>query len=154
MTADAWVIHDKFKEYMGDGTIDMDDHEFFMILLLQTSNIADTAAADLYANVTNEVATAYGYTQGGQGCTVSISNANQWLRSTGTTKFDVDDIVWAASGGSIVARWAAIFDTTPTSPADPIVCHSLLNNSPADVTATNTNTLTITISASGVFTLS
>jgi hypothetical protein len=153
MTADAWVLHDYFKELMGDGTIDMDLDEFFMILLLSTSNISDTAAADLYANVTNEVATAYGYTQGGSGCTISISNANQWKRTTTTVMFDCDDIVWNASGGSIVCKWAAIFDTTPTSPADPIVCHSLLDNAPANITVTTGNTLTITINGAGVFTL-
>jgi hypothetical protein len=36
----------------------------------------------------------------------------------------------------------------------PLICVSLLDTAPANVTATDTNTLTIAINASGVFTLS
>jgi len=36
---------------------------------------------------------------------------------------------------------------------DPVACHSLLDNSPADVTATDTNTFTVAMNASGIFTV-
>ena len=146
MAADAWVVHDKAKEYAGDGTIDYDGDTFKMILCLSTSNIA-TTTVDGYAAVTNEHATANGYTQGG------VTVAATWVESSGTVTFDVADGVWNASGGSLVARFAAIYDDTVTTPvADPIIAHCLLDNSPADVTTTDGNTLTIQINASGVFT--
>ena len=147
MAADAWVIHDKFKQYLGDGDIDLGADTFNMALYLSTSNIA-TTSIDAKATATNEVASALGYTTGG------VVVAATWVESTGTVTFDTADGVWTASGGSVVARFAAIFDDTVSSPvADPIVCHSLLDNSPADVTATDGNTLTVAVNASGVFTL-
>ena len=147
MAASAWVVHDKFKEYLGDGTVDMDADAFKMILCLSTSNIA-TTSIDGYATVTNEVATNFGYTQGGESIT-----SPTWVESSGTVTFDCDNVVWTASGGSITARYAAIYDDTVTTPvADPFVCDSQLDT--GDVTATTGNTFTVAIHASGVFTVS
>lgn len=153
MAADAWKAYDTFREQIGDGTIDLDDHEYKMILCTSASNASTTTLAT-YSQITGELTTANGYTAGGVAITTSITNANQWLRSTNTVKFDTDDASWTASGGSITARFAVIYDDTPTSPADPLCCWSLLDNTPADVTVTTGNTLTIQINASGVFTLS
>ena len=149
MAADAWVMHDKFKEYMGDGTVDLDADAFKMALFLSTSNIA-TTSIDGLATATNQHANANGYTTGGD----AVASPT-WVESAGTVTFDAANQVWTASGGSIIARFAGIYDDTVTTPeADPIMCHSLLDNTPADVTATDTNTLTIAINASGVFTSS
>lgn len=146
MAADAWVIHDRFKEYMGDNTIDMDGDAFAMRLYASTSNIATTSIGDA-TTATNELSTANGYTAGG----VTLTSVT-WNRSGGTVTFDCADAQWTASGGSITARFAAIVDTTTTP--DEVVCHCLLDNTPADVTATDGNTLTVAINASGIFTLS
>lgn len=146
MAADAWVVHDKTKEYMGDGTIDLDGDSFKGILCLSTSNIA-TTSVNGYATVTNEHATANGYTQG----TLALTSVT-WVESAGTVTFDCADLVWTASGGSIVARFGAVYDDTVTTPvADPVLAHTLLDNSPADVTATDGNTFTIAIHANGLF---
>ena len=146
MAADAWVLHDKIKEYMGDGTVDLDADTFKVGLALSTSNIA-TTSINGYGTITNEVATANGYTQGGQSLT-SVT----WTESSGTVTFDSANPVWTASGGSITARFGFVYDDTVAAPvADPIVCHSLLDNTPADVTATDTNTLTIQVHANGIF---
>lgn len=149
MAADAWVMHDKFKEYMGDASADLDADTFNMALYLSTSNIA-TTSIDAKSTATNEHANANGYTTGG-----NVLTAVTWVESAGTVTFDSADSVWTASGGPITARFAAIFDDTVAAPVvDPIVCHSLLDNTPADVTATDGNTLTVQINASGIFTLS
>lgn len=146
MAADAWVLHDSAKEYMGDGTVDLDGHTFKVILLASTSNIA-TTSVNAYSTVTNELSTANGYTSGGQTLT-----GVTWTNSSGTITFDCNDPVWTASGGSITARFAAIIDDTVTTPvADPVIAHCLLDNAPADVTATDGNTFTVQINASGVF---
>lgn len=150
MAADAWTMHDKFKEYAGDGTIDLDADSFKINLYLSTSNIA-TTSVDAKSAATNQVATANGYTQD-----TEVINAPTWVESAGTVTFDVSgaDPAWTASGGSITARVAAIYDDTVASPViDPIVCHSLLDNAPADVVVTDSNTLTIAMNASGVFTV-
>jgi len=61
---------------------------------------------------------------------------------------DPADMVWTASGGSITARFAVLYEN-----AGDVVCYCLLDSTPADVTATDGNTLTITLHASGIFTL-
>jgi hypothetical protein len=73
------------------------------------------------------------------------------LSKSGTTTvtFDATDpAVWTASGGSIVARFAVLYEV-----GGDVLAYCLLDNSPADVTVTTGNTLTLTINASGVFTL-
>ncbi len=148
MTANAWDFYNEFTELIGDGTIDLDADTFNLGLYLSTSNAA-TLTLSGRAAVTNQHASANGYTQPG-----SAIDSPTWVRSTGTTTFDSADEVFTASGGSIVCRFAVIDDDTVTTPvADPLVCYSLLDNSPADVTATDTNTLTIAMHGSGIFTI-
>lgn len=146
MAATAWTFHDRFKEYIGDNTIDMDGDAFAMRLYTSASNIATTSVGDA-TTATNELSTANGYTTGGEALT-----AVTWNRSAGTVTFDSDDVVWSASGGDIVARFAAIVDTTTTP--NEVVCHTILDDTPADVTATDGNDLTVQINASGIGTLS
>jgi hypothetical protein len=66
------------------------------------------------------------------------------------TTFDAADTTWNASGGSITARRAIIYDDTATN--DDLVASILLDNTPADVTATAGNPLTLQWNASGIFT--
>ena len=144
-TADAWQFYNTFPEYMADGTIDLDNDTFKM--QLHDSSYTFAATHSVRADLTNELATANGYTAGGATMTVT------WTNSSGTVTFDSNDVSWTASGGSIVARRAVIYDDTPSSPLDPLVCSSLLDNAPADVTATNGNTFTVAINSSGIFSL-
>jgi hypothetical protein len=143
MAAGAWVVTNAIKERIGNAEVNFDTDTFKVRLYSSTSNLA--ATSDDATAVTNELSTANGYTAGGAAVTPT------WTRSTGTATFDVSDPSWTASGGSIVARFAAIVDETPTP--DRVVAYCLLDNTPADVTTTTGNTLTIQISASGVFTL-
>lgn len=149
MAADAWAVYDIFKEYIGDGTIDLDADTFNCGLYSSTSNFA-TLTLSGRANLTNQHATANGYTQPG-----SALASVTWVRAGSTTTLDSADEVFTASGGSIVARAAVIDDDTVTTPtADPLCCYTLMDNTPADVTATSGNTLTIQMNASGILALS
>lgn len=66
-----------------------------------------------YYSTTGEVATAYGYTQGGQALT-SVSIA---YMAGGTARISSNQIQWTASGGSIAARYLMIYDdTAPNKP--------------------------------------
>ena len=144
MAADPWVVHDKWAEKLHKGDVDTDSDTFVMRLYTSSSNIATTSVADA-TSATNEVANGNGYTTGGETVAVTVSE------SSGTVTFDCADAQWTASGGSITARYAAIIDTTLTP--DEVVCHALLDNTPADVTATDGNTFTVAINASGVYTV-
>lgn len=139
MAAGAWTFTNGGRTKLLDGTFDIDTDTFKMALFLSTSNIG--AASTTYAGLTNEHANANGYTTGGKTLTMALSG-------TTTVTVDCDDQVWTASGGSIVARFAVIYES-----AGNVLCYCLLDSTPADVTATTGNTLTIAINASGIFTL-
>jgi hypothetical protein len=140
MAAGAWTFPNASRAKLLDGTFDVADDTFKMALALSTSNIG--AASTTYAALTNEHANANGYTTGGIAVDLTVA---------GTTTVTVDiatDPIWTASGGSIVARFAVIYEV-----AGDILCYCLLDDAPADVTATDGNTLTVAAHASGVFTL-
>ncbi len=141
MTASAWAFPDASLKKLLDGTFDIDSDTFKMALFTSSSNLG--SGTTTYAGVTNEVANANGYTTGGISITLTLS---------GTTTVTVDistDPVWTASGGSITARFAAIYEVSGS-----VVCYATLDNTPADVTATSGNTLTVAANVSGVFTIS
>src|SRR5690348_9119842 len=140
MATGAWTFTNGGRTRLLNGTFDIDSDTYKMALFLSTSNIG--AASTTYAGLTNEHSNANGYTTGGISVTLTLS---------GTTTVTVDissDPVWTASGGSIVARFAVIYEVSGD-----VLCYCLLDSSPADVTVTTGNTLTVAIHASGVFTL-
>lgn len=144
--AASFTFYNSFKEYMADGTIDLDTHTF-KLLLTSSSYTPNASTHTVKADVTNELSTANGYTAGGATLTTVT-----WNRSGGTVTFDADNVVWTASGGSIVARYAVLYSDTAASKE--LVGYVLLDTTPADVTTTSGNTLTIAWNASGIFTLS
>lgn len=135
--AGNWTFTNATRTDMLNGTYDFDTDTFKIALFLSTSNLG--ASTTTYAGVTNEHANANGYTTGGVAVTVSLSG-------TTTVTVDSTDASWTASGGSIVARFAALYEVSGR-----VVCYMLLDSTPADVTTTTGNVLTIQISASGVF---
>ena len=140
LAATAWAFTNGGRTKLLDGTFDIDTDSWKMALFLSTSNIG--AASTTYAGVTNEHSNANGYTTGGIAVTLTLS---------GTTTVTVDistDPVWTASGGSITARFAVIYEVSGS-----VLCYCTLDSTPADVTVTDGNTLTVQINASGVFTL-
>jgi len=140
MAAGNWQFTNTMRTSLSTGTF-LDADSYKIALFLSTSNIG--AASTTYAGLTNEHANANGYTTGGNSVTLSRSG-------TTTVTFDTTDpAVWTASGGSIVARYAVLYEVGGN-----VVAYCLLDSTPADVTVTSGNTLTITINASGVFTLS
>lgn len=137
--AGSWTFTDNSRTYLLNGTFDIDSDTWKMALFLSTSNIG--AASTTYAGLTNEHANANGYTTGGASVTLSLSG-------TTTVTVDSTDATWTASGGSIVARFAVIYEVGGN-----VLCYCLLDSTPADVTVTTGNDLTVQINASGVFTL-
>ncbi len=140
MAAGTWTFPTAAKTSLSTGTF-LDADSYKIALFLSTSNIG--SGSTTYAGVTNEHANANGYTTGGNSVTLSRTG-------TSTVTFDTTDpAVWTASGGSIVARYAVLYEVGGN-----VLAYCLLDSTPADVTTTTGNTLTLTIHASGVFTLS
>ena len=64
-----------------------------------------------------EISAGNGYSAGGTAATISSS-----AQASGTYKLVLADVVFTALGGSIGPfRYAALYNDTPTSPADPLI---------------------------------
>ena len=140
MAANAWVIYNNAKLKIHNSTVDLDADSIKCALF--TSAYSPATTQTTYASIsTNEVASGNGYTTGGVTIAGTVSEAS------GTVTFDVADPQWTATGGSIVCRYAVLYDST----IGDLIAYSLLDNTPADVTVTSTNVLTLQINASGVY---
>ncbi len=140
MAAGNWTFTNEGRTKLLDGTFDIDSDTWKMALFLSTSNIG--SGSTTYAGLTNEHANANGYTTGGIGVALTLA---------GTTTVTVDvttDPVWTASGGSITARFAVIYEV-----GGRVLCYCLLESPAADVSVADGNPLTVAANASGVFTL-
>jgi len=146
MAAGNWVFTDASRTSLLDGTWDLDTDLFKIALHLSTGTQPGAATTAWSGLSTSEHAANNGYTAGGL-----PTGGGTALALTGTTTVTVDrttDPVWTASGGSIVARWAVLYEVGGN-----VVCYCLLDATPADVTVTDGNTLTVAMNASGIFTL-
>jgi len=156
MAAGKWVITTKAKEYMSDGTIDLDNvatNSFRVSLLasgFSTNAIATILAMQHFA--TAEVATNL----------CANRTSDPWLTGvtwapTGTTmRFDSSGTAsWTATGGTLSPAWAVMYYDVGASPTDPILAFSDLNTATiASLTITTGNTFQISFPASGIFKLS
>lgn len=138
----AWVYYDSFLLEKNDNTQDIDTggDTIKVALFLSTSNCADVTQTT-YAGLTNEHANQYDYTTGGDTVAQTLTGESQ------NVNFTTADAVWTANGGSIVARWAVKHNTTTGG----LIAYSLMDDDPADVTATTGNTFTVADHADGMF---
>lgn len=136
-------FYEKFVEFFGDNTIDLDTHVFDIILMdvNHTFDATDTVKAEIAAN---ELDTDFGYVQGAK-TLASIT----WAESGGTTTWDFATVTWSASGGEIAATDAVVYDEGAGS--DELVCSIDFDGLQ---TAGDGTDFIITPNGSGVFTIS
>lgn len=133
--AGRWIFTDAAITNLINGTFRLTVDTFKVALFLSTSNIS--VAATTYAGLTNEHANANGYTTGGATATITLS---------GTTTVDVKfSVNWTASGGSIIAKWAVLYESGGN-----VVAYCLLDSTGANVTTVTGKKLTINSSGSPV----
>lgn len=142
MTAGTWTFTNASRTKLLNGTFDIDSDTWRVALVTSSSNIGSSTTA--WSGVSNEVAQANGYTTGGVAVTLALSG------TTSVTASFSSNPTWTASGGSITARWAVLYEL-----GGDVLCYVLLDNTPADVVTTNGNSLTIDADGSPapVFTL-
>jgi len=99
----ADLIYNSFKEFEGDGTIDMDGDTFKIMLLADT--YVPSATHSLLADVSSHEIAGSGYVAGGQVLTTVV-----WERTGGVVKFDADDPEWDPA--TLTARYAVVYDDT------------------------------------------
>lgn len=144
--AASLTFFNNWREAVGRA-IDLSSPPTVNVTLHNSTYTPNAESQVVYADLTNELATANGYTNGGQ----ALAGVS-WVQSTTVAIFDANDTVWTASGGSITARHAVLRAVgTFNSQVDPLIAYILLDTTPADVTATNGNTLTLQWHANGIF---
>jgi len=86
------------------------------VLKVALSNTAPSATHVTLSQVT-ELTTTGGYTAGGISVgTITGAQTSGTFKLTGGT-----DPVWTGSGAGFTARYAILYNDTPTSPADPLI---------------------------------
>lgn len=148
MASGAFVFFDKAKLNFSSATNLLNPANTFKLSLHTSAYTPNNSTHEVFSDVTNELATGFGYTAGG------IALANDALTQTaGVVKFTTDTAVWTAAGGSIPAwRYGVVRAVgTLNGKVDPVVGYFLGDSTPADVPATTTgNTLTFTPNALGI----
>jgi hypothetical protein len=148
MASGPFVFFDKAKLNFFSATDLLNPANTFKLSLHTSSWTPNNTTHEVFADVTNELATGFGYTAGG------ITLANDALTQTaGVVKFTCDAAVWTAAGGSIPSwRYGVVRASgTLNGKVDPVVGYFLGDSAPADVPATTTgNTLTFTPNALGI----
>lgn len=79
-------------------------------LMLCTAATFDAANTTLASVTKTEVANGFGYITGGQ----ALANVAVTTVTTNDAKFTADTVTWSASGGSITASYAILFNDTDT----------------------------------------
>lgn len=86
------------------------------VLKVALSNTAPSSANAVLADIT-QVSNGNGYTTGGISVgTITGAQTSGTFKLTGGT-----DPVWTASGAGFTARYAVLYNDTPTSPAKPLI---------------------------------
>lgn len=147
MAAGNFIVFNKFKLWMADSTFNLTANTFK--ITLHTNTYTPALTQSVYADLTNELATANGYTNGG----LTLTSVT-YTDSGSTSTFTCANPAWTASGGSIGPFRIGVIRASGTlnGHVDPLVCYCILDS--ADITLTSTNTFTIQINASGVFNVS
>jgi hypothetical protein len=150
MSVQAWKIYNKAKKYIS-GTIALGSATFDLHFFTSASNFA-TATLSTLGSLTNQVASANGYTLAGIALTsVTWSDG----ASAGQKKFTSAAAQLSANGGTIAnIKGAVIIARTGTSAkatANKVLAYCSLSS--GQFSLADTNRLTLTPNASGIFTL-
>lgn len=112
-----------------------------------SSYVPNLSSHTVYASLTNELPTNYGYTVGGatlSGVTFNVDGSTVPLKASPT--------IWTANTSNLVARYLVLrYFGTVNGQVDPLILYVLMDNSPADVTATPGNAITVNWSTSGIY---
>lgn len=108
--------------------------------------VPSVTANEVYADATNELATNFGYTNGGQTLTCSIPDEVEPIN------FVVADWSWTASGGSIGPfRYCVVRNSSTTTPLEVLIGY--IDVGAGGLTITDGNTVTFDASqVNGLFT--
>lgn len=134
----ANLIYNKFKEYCGDNTIDLDNDTFKCALL--TDSHVPSAGYTLFGDLSSSEVSGTGYIAGG----VVLTNVTWGESGDGISYFNADDIRF--TNVTLTARYAVIYDDTTTTPLNALVCmYDLVSNQ-----LVNQGTFTLQLDTRGI----
>lgn len=123
-----------------DGSFAVGDTYKVMLCTAATFTASDSTLAGI---TKTEHASGNGYTTGG----ATLANVAVSTVTTNDAKFDADDVTWTASGGSITASYAILYNDTDAN--DPPVAFIDFGGSES---AGDTTQFKLVWNASGIFT--
>lgn len=133
----SYVKFDCFVKDLGDKVHDLAADTLKVCL----TNTAPTPGTDTVLTDLTLITEENGYT--------ATDITNTWTESGGTATLGATDVTWTASGGSFGPfRYVVIYNETPTSPADPLICYWDYGSS---ITITTGNDFTVDFT--NIFTL-
>jgi hypothetical protein len=148
MAAGAWLVYNEAKKKIGNGTLPLNSTAFRLTLHTSASNF-NTATLSIYNELDNQVAEGNGYSSSGKALTNEVWTVGT---SAGQYKFDADDVVFTASGGTIPnIKGAVIWLSAAASANRFLLCRSTLTTT--QFTLGTGNTLTIQQASTGILTL-
>ena len=111
MSQGPWTAFNAAKLKFLNGTISLAAHSFNVALLSSSqvisSTFTGTSGNAQYSDLTGELATAAGYTNGGQ-----LLSSVTLTSSAGIVTFTSGNPTWSLTGGGITFKYATIFDVT------------------------------------------
>jgi hypothetical protein len=117
----AFSKYNIFVQDLLIGTHDFDAHTLKILL----SNTAPNAATHVVRSDAVEISTGNGYTQGAAGLAVALSGgAPNQTGAAGTSRLVPSaDITVTATGTVGPFRYVPLYNDTPTTPLDPLICN-------------------------------
>lgn len=148
MAAQAWTLYNLAKKKIGNATLNLSSTAFRLTLHTSASNAA-TLTLGTFASLTSEVTEANGYSSSGKALTSEVWTVGASAKSY---KFDVDDVVFTGTGGTIPnIKFAVIWISGASANARHLLCRASLTSS--QFTLASGNTLTLQMNSLGVFTM-
>jgi len=142
------AIYNTFKERVMEGTYNLASGGHTLKVTLHTGYTPNIDTHTVWADVSGtEYGTASGYTAGGK----TLGSQDTTMDTTNDRgKFDAADPTWTSLGplSPTTPSHAILWDDTPTSPADPLICYWALGT-----TATNGGDYTLQFGTDGIILL-
>lgn len=153
--ASSVTLYNKFKQYLMDGTIDLDTATIKMALVTSayTPSAQHDVLADVLASPSPEVVPVAsppnGYTSGGAALSGQAVN---FTDSPSQGKFDANDLTWAALTATF--RYGIIYaEGTFNGVVNPLIAYMTFDTTPGDVSVAGID-FTVQWAAAGILTLS
>lgn len=146
MPSGKFKLYDKFQKNLANDVISLSTDSLKLAIVTSASN-AEALSLEFYAQLTNELPTANGYTLGGEViANITITEA------AGVTTVNGDNVDILATGGAIVGRHLVVYSDTSVGKC--LIGTALLVDPADDLTALDTQHFIVNWNANGIFQLS